>query len=245
MPKMVRLAGILYGTAFDIYRCRTTALHALRGSVTLPRMNDSLSHFVVLFTVLDPLGVAAVFSAVTRDVDAAVQRTMAIRGVALAGMILLTFFFVGDDFLHLLNITIPAFRIAGGLLLFLLAVDMVFARPSGMRTTTAREHQEAERKRDISVFPLAFPLIAGPGAITTVLLMTSDLSWRQPTHALSLLATLLVALLLTLIILLSAARLTRWLGETGVNVVSRLFGLVLSALAVQYVLDGLRAGFHF
>lgn len=116
--------------------------------------------FVVLFIVIDPVGLAPMFLGLTRGGTAAYQRKMAIRGTALASGMLLVFFFFGDALLAALGIGLPAFRIAGGALLFLLAIDMVFARQSGLRSTTTREQEEAEHKEDISVFPLAFPLIA-------------------------------------------------------------------------------------
>jgi multiple antibiotic resistance protein len=140
-----------------------------------------------------------------------------------------------------LGIGLPAFRIAGGVLLFLLAIDMVFARQSGLRSTTIREQREAETKQDISVFPLAFPLIAGPGALTTVLLMSSTA--KGAFAFTGTLVVLLIVLGFTLVSLLYAARILRFLGETGANVISRLFGLVLAALAVQFILDGVRASF--
>lgn len=195
--------------------------------------------FVVLFIVIDPVGLAPMFLGLTRDGTAAYQRKMAIRGTALASGMLLVFFFFGDVLLTALGIGLPAFRIAGGALLFLLAIDMVFARQSGLRSTTTREQREAEHKEDISVFPLAFPLIAGPGALTTVLLMSS--SWKEPVVFAGMLAVLLLVLGMTLLSLLWAGILLRFLGETGTNVISRLFGLVLAALAVQYILDGLRS----
>ena len=136
-------------------------------------MESLLNAFVVLFVVVDPIGVALIFFTLTRDLSTSQQRRTALRGTALATVILLIFFLIGDDLLHRLNISIPAFRIAGGALLFLLAIDMVFARQSGLRSTTTREQEEAEHKQDVSVFPLAFPLIAGPGALTTVFVITS------------------------------------------------------------------------
>lgn len=199
--------------------------------------------FLLLFVVIDPIGLAPMFVALTPGESAADRRRMAVRGTALAGIVLVTFALVGEALLAALRISLPAFRIAGGLLLFLLAIDMVFARHSGVRAPTRREQVEAEAKRDISVFPLAVPLIAGPGAITTVLLATSR--GGDSAAALgALLAMLALVLLLALAALLSATRLTRLLGETGTNVVGRVFGIVLAALAVQFVLDGLRAGLN-
>ncbi len=136
-------------------------------------MDVPFSTFVVLLVVIDPIGNAPIFMALTHNMEAAYRRKMAIRSIILATAILLIFLLIGDPLLATLGIGISAFRISGGILLFLLAIDMVFARQSGLRSTTAQEQYEAEHKRDVSVFPLAFPLIAGPGALTTVLLMTS------------------------------------------------------------------------
>ena len=201
-----------------------------------------LSAFVTLFIVIDPVGVAWLFVALTHDVDSAIRRRMATRAVLLSGGILLAFYFSGDILLKWMGITLPAFKIAGGILLILLAIDMVFARQSGLRSTTAEETQEAEHKKDISVFPLAFPMIAGPGALTTVLLMSgnaanSPLLWY-------LVVILLAVLLITLLCLLFAPRLSGLLGETGANVISRLLGLILAALAVQFVIDGIKQSFQ-
>jgi len=200
-----------------------------------------LNYFVVLFIVVDPLGVAPLFASLTRGAGVAAQRHMALRATALATAILLVFFFVGDGLLRLLGIGIPAFRIAGGALLFLLAIDMVFARQSGLRSATEREQAEAEHKRDISVFPLAFPLIAGPGALTTVLLMSASAGGLGVRAGM--VAVVLAVSGLSLLALLAAGRILRLIGETGANVLSRLFGLVLTALAVQYMLDGIHAAF--
>lgn len=205
-------------------------------------MEILLNAFVVLFIVIDPVGLAPMFIALTPGTSPGYQRKMAFRGTALASIMLLVFYFVGDILLSSLGIGIPAFRIAGGALLFFLAIDMVFARQSGLRSTTTREQREAEGKQDISVFPLAFPLIAGPGALTTVLLMSS--SARGAWVFGGTLAVLMIVLGLTLVSLLYAARILQFLGETGTNVISRLFGLILAALAVQYMLDGIHSSFQ-
>ncbi|MDX9739917.1 MAG: MarC family protein [Gammaproteobacteria bacterium] len=201
-------------------------------------MEALLSTFVVLFVVVDPIGLAPIFAGLTRGMERARQRRQAIRGTLLAGFILFAFFFSGDTLLRLLGVGLPAFRIAGGILLFLLAIDMIFARRSGLRSTTVREQAEAASKEDVSVFPLAFPLIAGPGALTTVLLMANARS--SAVEFIGMLALLLLVLGMTLASLLSAPLIMRLLGETGANVISRLLGLVLAALAVQFVLDGIR-----
>jgi multiple antibiotic resistance protein len=204
-------------------------------------MDWILNAFVVLFVVVDPVGNAPIFAALTRGLSDAERRRTAIKGVVLSAAILLVFFIVGNGLLSALGIGIPAFRIAGGLLLFLIAIDMVFARQSGLRGTTASERAEAHERDDISIFPLAFPLIAGPGAITTVLLMASHGGgWPDQLIRLGL---ILAVLLITLASLLATARIVRLLGETGANVIDRLLGLILAAIAVQFVVDGLRAAF--
>ena len=203
-------------------------------------MDTLLNAFAVLFIVTDPIGVAAIFAALTSQHTEPMRRHMAINGTLLAGAILLAFFIFGDSLLNLLGITLPAFRIAGGALLFLLAIDMVVVRQSGLRGATSREQHEAEQKEDVSVFPLAFPLISGPGAITTVLLMSAQT--RGITASLGLIAMIILVMGLMLTSLLFASRLSHRLGETGANVISRLLGLILSALAMQYILDGIREG---
>lgn len=199
--------------------------------------------FVTFLVVIDPIGVAPIFAALTRGGDDRYRHRMALKGTFIATLILLFFAFTGDALLRLLGISLAAFRVSGGILLFLLAIDMVFARPSGLRSTTVREQEEAQYKDDISVFPLAFPLLAGPGTLTTILLLTSGLRpQEQPSLFFGLLGVLLGVLALTLLALLLAPRLTKLLGETGASVVDRLLGVILAALAVQFALEGLRAG---
>jgi len=192
--------------------------------------------FVTLLVVIDPLGMAPIFGALTQGFSEKQKRESAIRGTLLGSLILFVFAIIGDVLLEALGIGLPAFRIAGGLLLFLLSLDMVFARPSGMRATTVQE-QEEEYQQDISVFPLAIPLLAGPGGITTVLLYTGGSS---PAQVALFMVVLLVVMLVTLGSLLLAPRVMRLLGETGANVLSRVLGVLLAALAVQFVIDGLQ-----
>ncbi len=193
--------------------------------------------FVTLLVVVDPLGLAPIFAALTQGYSEKRKRETAIRGTLLGAGILLVFALAGDALLGALGIGLPAFRIAGGILLFLLALDMIFARPSGMRASTVREQEEESYQQDISVFPLAIPLLAGPGAITTVLLYTGGSNAAQVAMFMF---VLLVVLLLTLACLLLAPRVMRLFGDTGANVLSRVLGVLLAALAVQFVLDGLR-----
>lgn len=204
-------------------------------------MDPFLSNFIVLLSVVDPIGVAWLFAAMTHGTARLEQRRMAVTATLLASSILLVFFFTGTTLLDWFGITIPAFRIAGGALLFLLSIDMVFARQSGLRSTTTKEQQEASHKQDISVFPLAFPLLAGPGAITTILLMTSA-SGSSVAYWQSLLVLAMVVLI-TLLTLLFAPVLVKVLGETGANVISRILGLLLTALAVQFMVDGIKTAF--
>src|SRR5919199_1770216 len=198
----------------------------------------AFNSLVTLLVVVDPLGLAPIFAALTRGYPENRKREAAIRGTALGSAILFIFALVGDALLAALGIGIPAFRIAGGILLFLLSLDMVFASPTGLRSRTVREQEEISYEHDVSVFPLAIPLLAGPGAITTVLLYTGE---RSATELAVFVAVLLAVLLLTLGSLLLAPRIMRLFGETGSNVLTRVLGVLLAALAVQFVLDGIGA----
>jgi multiple antibiotic resistance protein len=193
---------------------------------------------VALFVTIDPLGIGPVFAALTRGMDDAHRRLMAVKGVLIGAGIILFFALGGDFLLRALGIGLPAFRIAGGILLLLLAIDMIFARPSGLRSTTESEREEASHRQDISVFPLAIPLIAGPGTLTTILLLMGRTGY-EPIAVAAVLGVLALVLGATLAVLLTAARMTRLLGITGINVVSRVLGIVLAALACQFVIDGI------
>jgi multiple antibiotic resistance protein len=151
--------------------------------------------------------------------------------------VLLAFAVIGEVILRALGIGIPAFRIAGGILLFLLATEMVFARHSGIRGTTAAEEEETAHRTDISVFPLAIPFLAGPGSLTLIVLLIG----RAPSTeaAVLVVATLIVVMGLSLAVLVASVRVVALLGITGTNVVSRVLGILTAALAVQLVLDGL------
>jgi len=199
-----------------------------------------LNALTTLFIVIDPIGVAPVFVGLTARGDAAYRTRMAWRGVLLAAAILYAFALGGSPLLAMLGVTLAAFRIAGGLLLFLLAVDMILVRPSGLRSATGEEQREAMDFEDISVFPLAIPLIAGPGALTSLVLLMGR-AGGDPVRIAWLLVSLGAVLAFSLLGLLFAVRLTAWLGMTGTNVVARVLGIVLAALAVQYVLDGIEA----
>lgn len=206
-------------------------------------LEQPLKFFVVFFVVVEPISLIPLFSGLTTGATAQYKWRMASRAVVVAAAILGLFALGGAAFLELMGISLGAFRIFGGLLLFLLSLEMVFARESGTRTSTS-EVAESKRRADISVFPLAFPFIAGPGALATILL------WFGPVHLGSqpaLFAGYLVAVALVLAIALAvmmlADPLMRVMGVTGANVIGRLLGVILGALAVQFVLDGLRAAF--
>jgi len=202
---------------------------------------QALKFFVVFFVVVDPVSLIPLFTGLSTDASSAFKRRMALQAVAISAMILLLFALGGAAFLQLMGISLEAFRIFGGLLLFLLALEMVFARESGARTSSD-EAAESRRRADISVFPLAFPFIAGPAALTTILLWFGRV--QLPAQA-GLFAGLVVAAALVLAIVLAllmvAEPVMRVIGVTGANVASRLLGVILGALAVQFMLDGLRA----
>lgn len=191
---------------------------------------------VALLTVVDPVGLTPLVLGLTVGMPPAARSRIATRAVLIAGGIIAFFGVLGQFLLAALGITPAAFSIAGGALLFLVAIDMLFGRPSGARET-AREQEEAYGREDISVFPLAIPLIAGPGTITTVILLVA--AGARPVNW----ALLAVAVVMTLGAAWLAMRLSvlvqRLLGATGVLVLARVEGLLLAALAVEFILDGL------
>jgi len=202
----------------------------------------AITAFVTFFVVLDPPGMGPIFVAITRGESRDHRRLMALRGSLIALIILLVFAFTGDFVLRGLGISIAAFRIAGGILLLLIAIDMLFARSTPLRRTTEAEEMEAEHKRDISVFPLAIPLIAGPGALTSIVLLMGRAGDSFLLKG-AVLAALLAVMAIMLAVLLAGDRMNRLLGETGSNVVGRVLGIILAALAVQYVIDGVKEAF--
>jgi multiple antibiotic resistance protein len=197
-----------------------------------------LNAFATLFVVIDPLGLLPLFLALTTGYDAAERRRLALRGTAIAAIVLFAFALVGGEFLALLGITLPAFRVAGGLMLLWIAFEMVFERRTDRRTRSAEEIARQEAADDISVFPLAIPLLSGPGAITSVMLLMGRYEGELAYQA-AVLVVLALVLCLCVLIFLLAGPIERLLGATTTNVVSRLLGILLAALAVQYVLDGL------
>jgi multiple antibiotic resistance protein len=192
------------------------------------------------FATIGPADLVLVYAALTQKNSRAERRVMALRGVLIASAILLFFAVFGDAMLKLFGITLPALRIAGGVLLLLISIDMVFARHSGGTGTTPEEENEAKTRVDISVFPVATPLIAGPGAISAVILLTTgtgglNLAWVSVVVALVLILALCYGAMLL------AIPIQRLLGITGLAVVSRVVGVLLAALAVQFLIDGIEA----
>lgn len=195
--------------------------------------------FVTFLVVIDPIGLGPIFAAMTNGQSDSERRRIAVVGVSVAAGVLILFALVGPWLLQALNVSLEAFRIAGGVLLFLVAMDMLFAKHSGISSTTAVEEREASQRSDIAVFPLAIPLIAGPGAIASALLMMTRAEGDLGAQ-LTVLGVMLGVLLLVLLALLTSTVLFRLLGVTGTNVVSRVLGMLLAALAVQFVIDGIR-----
>jgi MarC family membrane protein len=198
-----------------------------------------ISALVTLVVVVDPLGLVPTFIAITHGLPERARRMVALRASLIAAVILAGSALVGDWLLRTLAIGLPAFRIAGGLLLFSIASEMVF----GVRIERqSREAEEAveERVRNIATFPLAIPLMAGPGAIAASVLL-ADRAHHDPVRLGVLLGVIVAVLALCLVVFLLAARLARLIGPTGNVVLSRLLGVLLAALAVQFVIDGVRA----
>ncbi len=195
--------------------------------------------FTTFFATVSPVDVAALFAALSAAATPKQRRSMAVKGTLIATILLLLFTLFGAEVLRWMGITLPALKTAGGVLLLLMSIDMVFARPSGMTSTTVAETSEAATKNDISVFPLATPLIAGPGALGAAVLLTAETEGDLVLQA-TVVAALLVVMAITLALLLIAAQVHRFLGVTGQNVITRVVGILLAALAVQFLFDGVR-----
>jgi len=205
-----------------------------------------LSAFVTFFVVIDPPGCAPIFAGLTRGGSPRYRRAMAIRSVLIAGVVLLLFALVGQALLKALGISLDAFRTAGGIMLFLIALEMVFEKRTQRREHRAEEvsrraaEEQREAPQDISVFPMAIPMIAGPGSIATAMLMTSR------AHGASLfvvLAAMLSVLALSMAALLAAGPIMRVLGDKLEAMITRILGVLLAALAAQFVIDGVKASF--
>ena len=193
--------------------------------------------FITLAVIIDPPGCAPIFASLTSGTDAVHRRKMAIRSVFVAWGILMFFALLGEPLLRTLGISLSAFRLAGGIMLFMIALDMVFERRTERREVRAKEIEGTPDAEDISVFPMAIPMIAGPGSIASIMLLTA----RADTVAedLTVLAAMTVVILLTLVALLAAGPLMRLIGARLEAMITRILGVILAALAAQFVLDGL------
>jgi len=200
-----------------------------------------ISSFITFFVVIDPPGCAPIYASLTSDAPPRDRRIMAIRAIVVAAVILLVFALFGEQMLGALGISLDSFRIAGGIMLFLIALEMVFEKRTERREDRAQEIIEQPEIEDVSIFPMAMPMIAGPGSIAAVMLLTSQNDGID--NAMIILGALGSVLLLTLIGLLAAGPLMRILGNKVEAVITRVLGVLLGALAVQFVVDGLIASF--
>jgi multiple antibiotic resistance protein len=199
-----------------------------------------LSSFVTLFVTIGPTETAVIFAGLTSGIHHNERRSLALRSVAIAGLMLLLFAVGGNSVLSLLHVSLPAFRVAGGLLLFLQALTLTFSSP-GLSSINEGERRDAEKPGDIAVFPLAFPLIASPGALSAVVLLTGRANGLTEEAYIILMTGL--CLIITYVAMRAADALVRLLGQTGADVVGRISGILLAGLAVQFIFDGLRSGF--
>jgi multiple antibiotic resistance protein len=203
-----------------------------------------VSAFITLFVVIDPPGCAPIYAGLTHGATPVQRRSMAIRACAIATVILVIFALFGQDLLGALHIELDAFRIAGGLMLFMIAIDMVFEKRTRRREERAEKvmaEHEGPEVEDVSVFPMAMPMLAGPGAIASVMLLESTA--QGPEGTLTVLAALGAVMILTLLALVAASPLMKLFGARVEAVITRLLGVLLAALAAQYVIDGLRGSF--
>lgn len=200
-----------------------------------------VSSLMTFFVVIDPPGCAPIYAGLTNGASDVQRRSMAIRAVGIATAILVVFALFGQALLKALGISLDSFRIAGGIMLFLIALEMVFEKRTQRREDRAQKIIETHEVEDVSTFPMAMPMIAGPGSIASVMLLMSQVGdWSARAVVLAALASIL---LLTLAALLAAGPLMKLLGARIEAVITRLLGVLLAALAAQFVIDGLRASF--
>lgn len=197
-----------------------------------------VSSLITFFVVIDPPGCAPIYAGLSSGASPLQRHSMAIRAVGVASAILFVFALFGEKLLHGLGISLASFRIAGGIMLFLIALEMVFEKRTQRREDRAAEVAADPEVEDVSIFPMAMPMIAGPGSIATVMLLMARTNGLEAT--LVVLAAMVTILLLTLVALLAAGPLMRLLGTRIEAVITRLLGVLLAALAVQFVMDGLQ-----
>lgn len=200
-----------------------------------------LSAFVTFFVVIDPPGCAPIFASLTGHAPASHRRAMALRSTFVAAIILFSFAVFGEAFLGALGISLDAFRVAGGIMLFLIALEMVFEKRTERRTHRAEDVKADPEHEDVSIFPMAIPMIAGPGSIASVMLLTARSQGMA--ESLIVLAALAAVLVVNLVALLLATPLMNLLGHRVEAMITRVLGVVLAALAAQFVIDGIKASF--
>jgi multiple antibiotic resistance protein len=193
--------------------------------------------FATAVTIIDPIGMIPITAATTAHFESAKRNRIVDQAVTVAAAVMLGMGLVGPYVLDYLGITLPAFGIAGGILLFLIAIDMLFARPTGARATS-EEERAAREGENPAVFPLAIPMIAGPGTLATVLLLV-NIARARPIHEVLVALAYAAALALAWLCMRGAARYLHRLGRTGIHVITRVLGIILAALAVQFVLNGI------
>ncbi|HEX2624866.1 MAG TPA: MarC family protein [Sphingomicrobium sp.] len=200
-------------------------------------MELATTAFITLLVIIDPPGCAPIFASLTRGTDIVHRRRMAIRSCMVAWCILVFFALLGEPLLKHMGISLSAFRLAGGIMLFMIALDMVFERRTEKREERAKEIEGTPEADDISVFPMAIPMIAGPGSIASVMLLNARADGLG--ESLVVLGAMTAVILLTLIALLAAGPLMKAIGVKVEAMITRILGVILAALAVQFVLDGL------
>ena len=201
-----------------------------------------LPAFITLFVTVDPVSIIPIFVSLTLGASRSHKIRMALLGCLIATALLLMFGLIGQRLLDNFGITMPAFRVAGGVLLFLIALEMLFSRRNERKSKSAEEIHDHYEPEDISVFPLAIPLLCGPGAIASIMLLTADQDGNLAGQAVVLGAGALV-MLIGAVLLVMAARFDHFIPQTVSNIITRLLGMLLAALSVQFIFDGLQAGF--
>src|SRR5215218_3475519 len=199
------------------------------------------SALVTFLVIIDPPGCAPIFASLTRGASTAQRRSMAIRSAVIAWAVLMFFALLGRPMLHALGISLASFRIAGGIMLFFIALDMVFERRTERREKRAEEIQRTPEVEDISVFPMAIPMIAGPGSIASAMLWVSRAD--TPAEVVVVLSAITVVMAVTALALLASGPIMRLIGEKLEAMITRILGVILAALAAQFVIDGLKQSF--
>ncbi|UTW55609.1 MarC family protein [Kordiimonas sp. SCSIO 12610] len=199
-----------------------------------------IAAFIALFVIVDPVGIAPVFAGLTQGSTREHQRKMAIKGTIIGTLILIFFASVGQPFFKVLGISLDALRVAGGVMLFIIAVEMVFEKRTERKQETAEKLDE--HFEDISVFPIALPLLAGPGAIATVMLLMANYKGDIAAQG-AIVGALILVMLITVITFFMAGKVMEWMGPSVNAVLTRVLGVILAALASQYILDGIKGTF--